>query len=340
MTKLKVAAKFKLFLIISIAIIFIGMVMGTVGHFALNGFFNYGDEFSSYKSIVVRYSITEHTEEEVKTVCEDVLSSSSGYSVSYSEALRGGEIVYKFSANADDKALNAAADKITQKLNADIAADEEMAYLNVASVRSGTVKEGGSRAITFASIAVASAAAFMCLYYIFRYKLRSALTALLACVHNLGVFVALIALTRLPVGAELIAIASLLVFFTMLGCGVFFDKTRRNFKNEAYAKTDRAEVVEISAGESHKINVVTVTAVMVVALVFGVFAAIASLSITAFVIAPVVLLGALACCYGTVYFTPSVYVQIDALCEKVKAMQKVKKAEAKKQPAVSDKAQA
>ena len=207
MTKLKVAAKFKLFLIISIAIIVIGMVMGTVGHFALNGFFNYGDEFSSYKSIVVRYSITEHTEDEVKSVCKDVLSSSSGYSVSYSESLRGGEIVYKFSSSADDDALNAAADKITKELNA--GNDEDMENLNVASVRSGTVKEGGSRAITFASIAVASAAAFMFLYYIFRYKLRAALTALLACVHNLGLFVALIALTRLPVGAELIAISAL-----------------------------------------------------------------------------------------------------------------------------------
>lgn len=340
MTKLKVAAKFKLFLIISIAIIVIGMAMGTIGHFALNGFFNYGDEFSSYKSVVVRYSAAEHTEDEVKSVCKEVFASSGGYSVSCSEALRGGEIVYKFSANADENALNAAADKITEKLNADFAADKDMAKLNVASVRVGAVEEGGSRAITFASIAVASAAAFTFLYYIFRYKLRAALTALLACVHNLGLFVALVALTRLPVGAELIAIAALLVFFTMLGCGVFFDKTRKNFKNEAYAKTDRAEVVEISAAESHKINIVAVTAIMVVALTFGVFASIASLGLAAFVIAPVVLLGALACCYGTVYFTPSVYVQIDALCEKVKAMQKVKKAESKKQPAVSDKAQA
>lgn len=339
MTKLKVTSKFKLFLIISIAIIVVGMAIGTVGHFVLNGFFNYGEEFAPYKSVVVRYSSAEYTKDEAKKACDEVLSSSKGtYSASYSEALHGGEIVYKFSANADDEMLNKLADKINEKLNEGNTAD--MADLNVASVRVGAVKEGGSRALIFASIAVASATAFTFLYYIFRYKLRAALTALFACVHNLGLFVALIAITRIPVGASLIAISALMVFFTMLGCGVFFDKVRRNFKNEAYAKTDRCEVIDVSASESHKINIITVTAVMIIGLTFGVFAAIAAKGITALMIAVVVILGALACCYGTVYVTPSAFAKIDALCEKVKAAQKAKRAENKNKSAVSEKAQA
>ncbi len=345
MTKLKVSSKFKLFLIISIAIMVIGMAIGTVGHFFMNGFFSYGDEYSSYKSVVVRYIITEENvkvEEEmksVKAICEEVLSSSKGgYSTSYSKTNNGGEIVYKFSANADDEALAAIARKMNSELNK--IDGEGIADLNVASGRTGTIKATAPKALTFAAIAVASAAAFQFLYYILRYKLRAACTALLACIHNLGLFVALVALTRIPVGAELIALAALVVFLTMLGCGVFFDKTRRNFKNEKYADADRAEVVDMSAAESHKINIVTVIAVMAVAVVFGVFAAIASMGLAAFLITPVVILGALACCYGTVYFAPSVYTKIDALCEKIKTAEKKKKTDGKSKPAVSDKAQA
>lgn len=341
MTKLKVSSKFKLFTIISVVILVLGMALGTIGHFVMNGFFNYGDEFTSYKSVVIRYSAAEYTEETVKPVCKDAFAGLSGYTVSYSDATSGGEIVYKFSANANTNKLQAAADKINKELNkVESTEGDYVADLNVAYVRVGTIKEGGSKALTFASIAVASAAAFMFIYYIFRYKLRSACAALLACVHNLGLFVALIALTRIPVGAEFIAICALIVFLTMLGCGVFFDKTRKNFKSDAYAKSDRVDVIEISAAECHKTNMVAIIAFMAVAVVFGVFAAIAALNISAIFIVPLLIIGMFVCCYGTVYFTPSVFVKIDALCEKIKLALKEKKAEGKKQTAVSDKAQA
>lgn len=337
MTKLKVASKFRLFVIISLVLMVIGMAMGTIGHFLWKGFFNYGDEFASYKSVVVRYSVAEHSEDEVKAVCEDVLSSykSGHYSESYSETLRGGEIEYKFSANAADD-LEAIAKDINTKINK--IEGEDVADLNVAYVRTGTVKAGGSRALIFASIAVSSAAAFMFLYYIFRYKLRAALSALLACVHNLGLFLALVALTRITVGSDLIAFSALIVFLTMIGCGVFFGKVRRNFKDGKYADSDRAEVVEISAAESHKINMVTVLAFIAVTLVFSVFAAIASMGLAPILMVPLLVLGMFVCCYGTVYFTPSAYAKIDALCEKVKTSQD-KKTDGKSNP-VSDKAQA
>ncbi len=205
-------------------------------------------------------------------------------------------------------------------------------------MRTGTVNAGGSRALIFASIAVSSVAAFMFLYYIFRYKLRAALSALLACVHNLGLFLALVALTRITVGADLIAFSALIVFLTMIGCGVFFGKVRRNFKNDKYADSDRAEVVDISAAESHKINMVTVLACIAVTLVFSVFDAIATMGLAPLILVPLLVIGMFVCCYGTVYFTPSAYAKIDALCEKVKTSQD-KKTDGKSNP-VSDKAQA
>ena len=336
MTNFKVSSKFKVFLIISIALIVIGMALGTVGHFVWNGFFNYGDEFDSYKDVVVRYLETES--DGVESACEEALNGLGNYSVRYADTLNGYEITYRFSSGTDTAKLEAAAEKITAAINK--LSGEGLADLNVASVRVGTVNEGGSRALIFASIALASAAGFAFLYYIFRYKLRAACCVLLACVHNLGLFVALVAITRLPVGAEFIAVSALIVFLTMLCSGVFFDKARKNFKNEIYAKTDRAEVIDISARESFKINAAVAIAVMAIALVFGVFAAIAAMNFTAFLIVPLVILGALALCYGTLFFIPSVYVRIDALFEDVIAKRKQKKGEAKKQPAVSEKAQA
>ncbi len=338
MTEFKFSSKFKLFAIICALIIAVGMAMGTVGHFIWNGFFNFGDEFAAYKSVVVRYAAAEYSEDDVKPVCEEALAGLGSYTLSSAQALSGGELVYKFGANTDRAKLEEAAQKINGELNK--LEGDDLADLNVASVREGDVNAGGSKALIFASIALSSAVALAFIYYIFRYKLRAACTMLLACIVNLGLFVSLLALTRLPVGAEIIALSALVVLITALGCGVFFDRVRKNFKNENYAKSDRVEVIDISARESVKINVTTAVAIAVVALVFGVFASVAAMSVSQFIIAPIVILGGVAACFGTVFFTPAVYVKADAVCEKLKRERKEKKAEGKNQPAASEKAQA
>ena len=340
MTKFRLSSKFRLFLIISVALIVIGMTIGTVGHFVLNGFFNYGDEFAPYKSVVVRYNVAEHPDpdETVKAVCEKEFSGLGVYSVSESDSRYGKQLEYKFSAKSDMAKLEAAALRITNAINT--VSGEDAAQLNVATAYEGHALAGGSRALTFASIALASGAAFMFLYYVVRYKMRSGCTALLACLHNLGIFVALAALTRLPIGAEFIALSALLVFSTMLGCGVFFDRARKNFKSESFAKSERAEVIEVSAQETFKLNVFVAIALVAFVLVFGVFAAIAAMNIAAFAIVPLVVIFALTLCYGTLFFVPSLHVKIDALFEKIKQRLKAKKAEGKNKTAVSGKAQA
>lgn len=338
MTDKKTSFRFKLFLIISTVLLALGMALGTVGHFVWNGFFNYGDEFSPYKSVVVRYSAAEYTEDMVKPVCEEALDGLGSYSFSSSESLSGGELVYKFDVTANSEELGKAAEKINSALNK--LTGDGLAPFNVASVREGEIGAGGSRSLVFASIAVSSAAAFMFLYYIIRYKLRAACMALLTCIHNLGLFVALIAMTRLPVGAELIAISALIVLLTMACCGVFFDRTRKNFANESNAKKERSEVIADSARESLKLNAGAIIAVVVFALVFGVFAALAAMNISSFLITPIIIIGCAACCYGVVLFAPTVYVYVDRLFEKIKTARKTKKAENKSKSAIDEKAKA
>ncbi len=335
MTKFKICAKMHLFIIISSLIIAIGMAVGTVCHFCANGFFNYGGEFSSYKCVTVTYHFSEYKDvDAVKPICEEALKDFNAYEVSYSDASNGvkSEIVYKFSMNTDTDKLNAAVESLNAKL------DKNNSGLNVASVHEATVNEGGSKAITFASIALASASAFMFIYFIFRYKLRTAFSALLACVHNLGVFVALAAITRIPVGAEMIALGAAVVVLTMILSCVLFDRTRKNFANVKYEKAERLEVVDTSACETRLINVCSIGSLAVAVIVLGVFAAIAQLWIGALAPFAIAILGLVACFYGAIFFTPSVHGAIDGVCEKIKNNSKSTKTEKSSKSAETKKA--
>lgn len=334
MTKFKVCSKIHLFIIISCLFIAIGMAVGTICHFISNGFFNYGGEFSSYNCVTVTYYTSEYKDEsEIKPICDESLKGLNPYEVSVSETVLGGEIVYKFSPATKVDALTVAADGLRAKIGE--------TKLTTASVHEGTVKEGGSRAITYALIAAASAVAFQFLYFVIRYKLRAAFSALLASVHNLGVFVALAAITRLPLGAEAIAVGCAVVLLTVVLTCVLFDRTRKNFKNEKYAKTDRLEVVDISAIEVRLATAIAICALAVAAVVFGVFAAISSLYIGSLAPYALMLFGLIACFYGTVFFTPAVHGAIDEVCEKtaqsIKDNKKSKPAKNKEKPAKANK---
>lgn len=315
MTKFKVCSKIHLFIIISVLFIAIGMAVGTICHFCANGFFNYGEEFSSYKCVTVTYYTSEYKDADaIRPVCDEALKGFNAYEVSYySDNRMGGEIVYKYSAGTDGEKLQSAVDALN------VALDKNGSGLNVASLHEVSVNEGGARALTYAAIALASAAAFQFFYFIFRYKLRAAFSALLACVHNLGVFVAFAAITRIPVGAQFIAIGAAVVLLTMILTCVLFDRTRKNFKNEIYAKTERVEVVDTSACEVRTVSFIAVCALAVAVVVLGVFAAISQMWIGALAPYGLALLGLIACFYGALFFTPAVHGAIDGVCEKAKA---------------------
>ena len=326
MTKFKVCAKIHLFIIISALVIAIGMAVGTICHFCANGFFNYGGEFSSYKSVTVTYYSSEWQESEVKKVCDDALKGFNAYEISLGSSSSEvvGEIVYKFSPKTNTEKLQTAADALNTALN------KNNTGLNSASLHEGGVKEGGSRVIIYASIAIASAAAFQFIYFVLRYKLRAAFSVLLANVHNLGIFVALAAITRIPVGTSMVAFGAAVVFFTMILTAILFDRTRKNFANEKYAKSDRLEVVDISACETRMITLVSAAALAIAAVVFGVFACISQLWIGAFAPSILAVFGLIACFYGAVFFTPAVHGGIDYACEKVSSSRKKKDKPAKR----------
>ena len=154
-----------------------------------------------------------------------------------------------------------------------------------------------------------------------------AFAALLADVHNLAIFVSLLAITRVPVGATVFTFGVLTVIMTMIGCGFLFDRMRKNFKDEGFAKLDSFEQVDVSASQSVANIAAVSVGIAVAAVVLFVLLAISSMAIE-LIISPVVmaLLCALASIYGTAFFTPAVYSRFKRIGDNFKATHSKKSA--------------
>ena len=64
MTKLKLSSKMHLFIIISVAVVFIGFLVGIICQFVAGGFLQLGAEFKSYNTVEINYAYVDFSEEE------------------------------------------------------------------------------------------------------------------------------------------------------------------------------------------------------------------------------------------------------------------------------------
>ncbi len=317
-TDFKLSSKMHLFIIISSIIIAIGAAVGTICQFVANGYFNYGADWESYRSVTVSYSCVDFSDkDEVKEVCEKAFADagvSYYYSVSFGEKSGntvGGEYTFKFNYSVKEEKLQTAVNAI----NAVIADKSKPTEGNTESVIQSTASthtvdglKGNGKALWRGAVAIASVIALHFIYFAVRFKLTMALGALLADIHNLAVFVSLLSLTRVPVGSSIITFAALTVLLTAIGTCFLFDRVRKNVKDEANAKLGAFELTDKSASESFKINLFMPVCIAAVAVVVFVLASISAMSVIA-VLAPA--FGAIICCiscgYGLLLFTPAVY---------------------------------
>jgi preprotein translocase subunit SecF len=303
MTNSKLSLKMHLFIIISCIIIVAGMALGTVFHFVSNEFFNYGSEFADYKCITVNYLTAEKNEEQVKEICNDALSGITIYNISSSDESNGGQVTYKFTYGTDTVKLESAVAKINEKLTANEG-------LSCASLHEATTYVGGSKVLIFTSIALASAVVAQFLYFILRYKLAAAFSALLANIHNFALYVSLLALTRVPLGIVSVAVGAFVVLVTMLASGIYFDRIRRNAKSPAFEKADQSKVIDASFADSAKLNSYLLIALEVSVLILAVFAIIALAHYTTLWTFVVALIALISTAYGCLFFVPSVHPSI------------------------------
>ena len=72
MTNLKLSSKMHIMVALTAAIIAIGFAMGMIFQFVANGYFNYGQENSSYQTVVVDYAVVEFDDrDELIKLCDE-----------------------------------------------------------------------------------------------------------------------------------------------------------------------------------------------------------------------------------------------------------------------------
>ena len=64
MTNLKLCSKMHVMLIVSSVLIAVGIAVGLICQFVAGGYFNYGDDYKSYKSVEVSYAFVDFSDEE------------------------------------------------------------------------------------------------------------------------------------------------------------------------------------------------------------------------------------------------------------------------------------
>ena len=297
-------------LIITVVIIAIGMAVGTICHFVSNGFFNYGDEFASYKSVTVTTSVPEDVSgNAAKSIAQDALSSLGAYEVSFSQGTghTPNTVIYKFYTSVSDESLSSAVGALEQAFG-EQGLEDATAVFNV-----NTSVPEGLHQLNFFAIAIASAVVFQAIYFAIRYKIGMALSSLGTQLAAVGVYASLLAITRCPVGLEAIAFAALTVVLTMICNAIFFDKVKKSFKDEANAKADRLDLIADGARTTAKLNAFVFTAAAIAAVIVAIFAIIASPA--AITLAPfaVCLLSIIPCAFACAVFSPASYALIGVI---------------------------
>ena len=322
-----------LFIIISSIVVAIGLAVGLVFEFVANGYFNYGAEFKSYNTVEINYAYVEFSDkEDVIDICDGVFDKAgvSYFACTGGDTDEGGRVVFKFAKKYDSEKLAPVIVDINSGLKDGIKLNHSNFDLDNmqtnAAFHSLETQLNGKKVLTLASIAVASAIVLQFLYYVVRYKLTMAFAACLANVHNLAIYVSLLAITRVPVGISAVALGGLTVLATMIACGYVFDRYRRNLKNEKYEKLTGDEITDLSVNESLKSVLYPVVGIATAAVVICVLLSISAMSAIT-ILAPVAaaVFSAASAIYGTVFFVPPVYTRIKRIGDNAKARSKNKK---------------
>ena len=304
-----------LLIIISSVVIALGLAVGIICQFVADGFFNYSDDYAIYKSVTVKYEDIdfsgsgEEPVEVIKDICDEAFKTAgvSSYVSTHGDTTTGGKIEYKFTTSTDVAKLSDAITAINAEIKSGVVGEDGIQF-SYASYHSTESVLGGGKAITLAAITAATAIVFHFLYFVIRYKLTMALGALLADVHNIALYIALLALCRIPVGSAVATFGVLTVLLTIIGTCFLFDRMRKNCKDESLKKLTAFELADKSAVESLVINTIMPACLAAVSVVLFVLMAISSLS-------PLVVLSSVlcalvafvSCAYGTAIFTPAVY---------------------------------
>lgn len=257
---------------VSSVIIIAGIIL-----MALLGF-NYSAEKPECKTFEVSYDIfitaSEDSEKALKDACESAFADNG---LSYSDCtvqddpqMEGSEkIVYTFSANASDESLakaKAAVETYVAEAYPDV---ENIVQADYHTVEYHSFHEADWRG----AVGLAVGAIVALIYVGVRFGVSSALTGLIACVHDGLLTLSLFAITRIPVyTASPLFLAGVAVVCSLILWIVQCARMREAFKDPAAVSEDVAHTVEESCLASWKIIVIIASALASVVVITGLVA--------------------------------------------------------------------
>lgn len=313
MIKFKPSSKLRILSIISCALIIIGMVIGTVLHFVGNGFFNYDGEYSSYKTVSVSYNAMEiKNGDKIDLICNQAFESAgvNDYIVTRNSQKELERVIeYRFSKSTESASLKKAVDEINSKIKeevADIFGDSDDLPRSLAVMHDIDTVVGGGHVTSMAAIALATIVAIQLIYTLIRFRFSAAFTAIVADLHNIALYAALLAICRVPVSSTVMVFAVLVTLVTAIGVTYMLERIKRN--NKEFSNLSVEEVTDMSAGQTFKANIALPAFLAIVAILFFAAMAISAMSVVP-VLTPALLIvvGFIVTCYGTVMFAPAVY---------------------------------
>ena len=258
----KLAKKYKLFIIIALVVVVIGMTL-----FGIFGFNNTVDYSSSYEVRVGIEQSVEGAKSTLKSGAEEYLSSKGIKAVDYaSQQLNGGKtLVYKFDKNVE---LNAEEMKgyIQDKFN-----ESTSLYGITVTAEYSQVRGNNPFNVGAVVIAVAIAVVVAFLFALIMEKLSGALALICTSVASAIVFIAMLAIVRIPSEPVVaISISLAMVLSAVLSCSTIA-KCSEKYKLANVSKPNAFEVAEQAIASENKKYLLTLIAVLIAAVTISAF---------------------------------------------------------------------
>lgn len=309
---------FKIIISVTSVLIVAGLAVGITCHFTDFGYFNFSGDMGNSKTVSVTYSVIDFNgidaDEKIAEISDNAFSQEgiAYYHCSQGETSLGGETIFTFSSSTESSKIEAAVTIIIdslQEFNSNNSIVVNYQFHNPVLV--------WGNALMFASIAVASIAVFQFIYFLIRFKLMMALTAFIANVHNLALFLSVLALARIPIGSNIITLSVMVVVVTFICTAFYFDKVRKNSKDEDLKSLTAVEKAQKSAKESFKLNLILPLALAGATAIILILNSLSAMSIVA-VLSPLLaaIAGFAVCAYGCSLVTPAIYERLPLAFDK------------------------
>jgi len=306
----EVVKKHKIWFVISLCIITLGLVMFTIfacvdGNFGKG--LNLGIDFTGGTRLDVEMGSTMNNDNkaEIKNVILKALNEygikdmnsiqlingDEGYTVAYRTTLQKNNLVL----NGSGTALSLKA-RLVEKVNVDNAD-----HLIQVKTQDITAKAGSSTGF-YVLLFVLAAWILIMVYVLFRFELSSAIAVLLGLIHDILVVFALMAILRIQMNLAFFGVLLAMVCYSIYNTVIVFDKIRDNARSESAKDITAADIVNKSVRETLR-RVLYTTVVIVIMLASLLISGAPSIIGFAFF----AILGLLIGTYSSLFIVPSAW---------------------------------